>query len=42
VPRSLSKEEKKLYQRLREVSGVPGQDDEGGVFDRIKEAFAND
>src|SRR5688500_17024038 len=42
VPRSLSKEEKKLYQRLREVSGVPGQDDEGGVFDRIKEVFAND
>ncbi|HEX4745037.1 MAG TPA: molecular chaperone DnaJ [Candidatus Limnocylindria bacterium] len=44
VPRTLSKEERKLYQRLREVSGVPDQqDDEGSsVFDRIKEAFAND
>ena len=41
--RALSKEERKLYQRLREIGGVPDQQDDGGtVFDRIKEAFAND
>lgn len=42
VPRSLSKEERKLYQRLRELGGPAEQDEAGGVFDRIKEAFAND
>ncbi len=43
IPRSLSKEERKLYQRLRELGGEAEQHDgEGGVFDRIKEAFAND
>lgn len=44
VPRSLSKEERKLYQRLRELGGSVenAADGEGGVFDRIKEAFAND
>ena len=43
VPRSMSKEERRLYQRLRELGGAPDQqDDDGGVFDRIKEALAND
>lgn len=43
VPRTLSKEEKKLYQRLRELGGETAQQDgDGGVFDRIKEVFAND
>jgi molecular chaperone DnaJ len=43
VPRALSKEEKKLYQRLREIGSPAEQHEEdGGVFDRIKEAFAND
>ena len=43
IPRSLSKEERKLYQRLRELGGEPEPNDgEGGVFDRIKEVFAND
>ena len=43
VPRSLSKEEQKLYQRLRQLGGETAQPDgDGGVFDRIKEVFAND
>ncbi len=43
TPRSLSKEERKLYQRLRELGGEPEQQDgAGNVFDRIKEVFAND
>ncbi len=43
IPRSLSKEERRLYGRLRELGAEPDPDGgEGGVFDRIKEAFAND
>ncbi len=43
VPKGLSKEERSLYERLRELGGAPEQDDaERGMFDRIKEALAND
>lgn len=42
TPRSLSKEERRLYEKLREIGGLPAQDDERGVFDRIKEALANE
>ena len=44
IPRSLSKEEKRLYQKLHEAAGAPSQDDEveRGVFDRLREAFGND
>jgi molecular chaperone DnaJ len=44
IPRSLSKEERRLYQKLHELGGAQSQDDEGerGMFDRIREAFAND
>ncbi len=42
VPRSLSKEERKLYAKLLELSGSPALDDEDdrdGMFDRIRDAF---
>ncbi|MFN2519522.1 MAG: molecular chaperone DnaJ [Candidatus Limnocylindria bacterium] len=42
VPRSLSKEERHLYGKLRELSGTPVRDDEDdrdGRFDRIRDAF---
>jgi molecular chaperone DnaJ len=42
IPRSLSKEERALYEKLRAAGGVPAQDDEQGVFDRIKEALGGD
>jgi len=39
IPRSLSKEERALYQKLRSVSGV-GEEDEGAdVLGRIKDAL---
>ena len=42
IPRTLTKEERRLYAKLREVGGSPAQDEEPGVFDRIKGALGND
>jgi len=42
VPKDLSKEERRMYERLRELGGAPDQEGERGMFDRIKEALAND
>ncbi|MDQ6857692.1 MAG: molecular chaperone DnaJ [Chloroflexota bacterium] len=40
IPRSLTKEQKALYQKLHAASGAPEQsDDDRGVFDRIKDAL---
>lgn len=39
VPRTLSKDQKALYKRLRELEGAPSQDDDRGMFDRIKDAM---
>ena len=40
VPRSLSKDERRLYQQLRDVEEPPSQDrDEGDLFGRIKDAM---
>src|SRR6266545_947749 len=39
VPRTLTKEQRALYQKLHDASGTPDQEDERGVFDRIKDAF---
>ena len=42
IPRSLSKEERGLYAKLRELSGTPARDDDDdrdGMFDRIRDAF---
>src|SRR6266545_232033 len=43
VPRSLSKEQRALYKRLRELEGAPEQiDDARGMFDRIKDAMGGE
>jgi molecular chaperone DnaJ len=41
IPRTLTKEQRSLYQKLRAISGAPEQesDEDRGVFDRIKDAF---
>src|SRR5256714_2601366 len=40
IPRTLTKEQKVLYQKLHAASGIPEQsDDDRGVFDRIKDAL---
>ena len=40
IPRTLSKEQKTIYQKLHAASGIPEQaEDDRGVFDRIKDAF---
>ncbi len=41
VPRSLSKEERRLYEKLREIEGAPPQN-ESGVFDRLKDRIAGE
>lgn len=38
IPRTLSKEERQLYQRLRAIGGAPDKDDDG-VMGRIKDAL---
>jgi molecular chaperone DnaJ len=43
VPRTLSKEQRALYKRLRELEGAPEQgDDARGMFDRIKDAMGGE
>ncbi|MGH2499251.1 MAG: molecular chaperone DnaJ [Candidatus Limnocylindria bacterium] len=43
VPRTLSKEERGLYAKLLALGGAPAQeDDERGMFDRIRDAFGHD
>ena len=40
IPRTLTKEQKVLYQKLHAATGIPEQsDDDRGVFDRIKDAL---
>ena len=40
IPRTLSKEQRTLYQKLHAASGIIEQsDDDRGVFDRIKDAL---
>ena len=40
IPRTLTKDQKTLYQKLHAASGIPEQaEDDRGVFDRIKDAF---
>jgi molecular chaperone DnaJ len=40
IPRTLTKDQKTLYQKLHAASGAPEQsDDDRGVFDRIKDAL---
>ncbi len=41
IPRSLSNEERRLYQKLRETEGAPAQDD-AALFDRPKDATAGE
>lgn len=38
VPRTLSKEERQLYEKLRDVSAAPDQDDPS-FFERVRDAF---
>jgi molecular chaperone DnaJ len=44
VPRSLSKEQRELYKRLRDIEGTPEQerDDARSMFDRIKDAMGGE
>ncbi len=45
VPRSLSKDQRALYKRLRDLEGAPEQldaDDARGVFDRLKDAIGGE
>ncbi len=45
VPRSLTKEQRALYRRLRELEGTPEQSDGSdarGVFDRLKDAIGGE
>src|SRR4029077_5265735 len=40
IPRTLTKDQKTLYQKLHAASGIPEQsEDDRGVFDRIKDAL---
>jgi len=40
IPRTLTKDQKALYQKLHAASGIPEQsEDDRGVFDRIKDAL---
>ena len=41
IPRTLTKDQRAIYQKLHAASGIPEQadDDDRGVFDRIKDAF---
>jgi molecular chaperone DnaJ len=40
IPRTLTKDQKLLYQKLHAASGIPDQsEDDRGVFDRIKDAL---
>src|SRR5207249_2707399 len=40
IPRTLTKDQKTLYQKLHAASGIPEQaDDDRGVFERIKDAL---
>ena len=40
IPRTLTKEQKTIYQKLHDASGIPEQaEDDRGVLDRIKDAF---
>jgi hypothetical protein len=40
IPRTLTKEQRTIYQKLHAASGIPEQsDDDRGVFDRIKDAL---
>lgn len=44
VPRNLSREQRSLYKRLRELEGAPSQerDDDRGMFDRLKDAIGGE
>jgi molecular chaperone DnaJ len=43
IPRTLGKEQRSLYKRLRELEGAPEQvDDARGMFDRIKDAIGGE
>lgn len=42
IPRTLTKEERRVYAKLREIGQAPSQDEEPGAFDRLREALGND